>query len=76
MCSRIDWPERCHGLAISGSMHFIQKSTSLGNILVFQKLSSMFIRSTVTGVYDGEVGGDGGIQSGVKQQQNHTTTYR
>ena len=65
-CSQINWPERCRGLIISGSMCFILKSTSLGNILVFQ-LSSTFIRSTVIGVYNGEIGGDGGIPSGVLQ---------
>ena len=48
-----------------------KKSTSLGNILVFQKLLSMFIHSTLIGVYDGEVGGDGVIPSGVQITKSH-----
>ena len=38
---------------------------------MFQKSSSTFIRSTVNGVYDGEVGGDGGTPSGVQTTKSH-----
>ena len=43
----------------------------LEKILVFQKSSSTFIRLTVIGVYDGEVGGDGGTPSGVQTTKSH-----
>ena len=38
---------------------------------MFQKLSSTFICSTVIDVYDGEVGGSGGIPSGVQATKSH-----
>ena len=47
------------------------KNRRVGKILVFQKFSSTFIHSTVIGVYDGEVGGDGGTPSGVHTTKSH-----
>ena len=38
---------------------------------MFQKLSSKSICLIVIDVYDGEIGGDGGIPSGIQTKKSH-----
>ena len=47
------------------------KIYEFGKILMFQKFLSTFICTTIIGVYDGEVGGDGGTPSKVQTTKSH-----